>query len=112
MKTPPAFSAADLDWLAKIVTADLTGLIDYTDLTMLNQDQPGEPAAVQAVITAKPVWDFEFKRAFLPLIELNQGEARVRAVVRLDGVDSLDRISRRGPYLTRICRLSLEKFIL
>ncbi len=73
---------------------------------MLWPDSTGEAPATQAFITARPVWDFDRQRIFLPLV----AEQDVRAVARLDGVKRLDRLSRLGPFLGRIAEQTLTKF--
>jgi len=108
MKFPPTLTQSDLALLTRDLEEDLAGLAAYESIMLITRETCDEPPASQAFITGRPVFDFERKRVFLPL----SAEGQVRAVARLEAVTSLDRLSRLGPFLSRLARLSLEKFLL
>ncbi len=114
-ETPlPLLSDNDLRGLKSILAKDLAGLVEYGELAVLISDKTRDSAFNQATITGRPVWDFERRRVFLPLALAGSAEesGRVRAVAILKKVKELNKLSRRGEYLARLARLSLEKFLL
>ena len=108
----PLLSDKDLRELKSTLAKDLGGLIEYGELMLLAPDRVRDGAFNQATITGRPVWDFERRMVFLPLtLPDSSGRAdQVRAVAVLDKVKELNKLSRRGEYLSRLARLSLEKF--
>ncbi len=108
----PKLTAGDLRELKSTLAQDLEGLIEYNELSVLVPGEVRDGAFNQATITGRPVWDFERRLIFLPLaLPGRSGESgQVRAVAVFDQVKDLNRLSRRGRYLGRVARLSLEKF--
>lgn len=112
LRNPPDLSPEDMRWLERLTADALSGLIIYEGLSVESIERRDEPALSQAVITGKPVWDFEGKQAYLPLSEEEEKRAAVIAVARLTGVKGLDRLTRRSKLINRICRLIADKFAL
>jgi len=106
------FSPADLNELKSMLSQDLEGLVSWERLTVLGPGSVQDRAFSQATITGRPVADFERRMIFLPLASLYPEEDRleVRAVAALEKVADLDQLSRQGPLLGRLARLTLEKF--
>lgn len=106
----PPLTGTDLTEMAGLLATSLEGLVFFKSLIVLGLEGSDEPAFKQCLISSKPVFDFDLKQIFIPLPDESGQKPSARGVALLKGVESLPQVSRRGDYLLRLARLTLEKF--